>query len=78
MWSLGITMYVLLTKSFPFKVTILELLKEQFSSESLSLPSNISDDAHDFLNKLLCIDPDARMTPEEALKHLWLKDISSL
>ena len=78
MWSLGITMYVLLTKSYPFEGTIPEILKEQLSSKSLSLPANISDDAQDFLNKLVCIDPDARMTPEEAIKHSWFKGISSI
>jgi serine/threonine protein kinase len=33
--------------------------------------SRISDDAKDFIRRLLKVDPSERMTAHEALKHRW-------
>lgn len=37
--------------------------------------SNVSDNAKDFISKLLTMDPAKRMSAKDALKHVWLKQI---
>ncbi len=37
-----------------------------------ALFGHISDNAKDFITKLLCYDPEKRMTAEEALEHPWI------
>lgn len=40
--------------------------------------SNISDNAKDLIKKLLTYDPDQRISAEEALKHPWIVEMSSI
>merc|ERR1712146_408692 len=34
--------------------------------------TNVSQDAKDFISKLLCVDPAKRMTTKQALQHPWI------
>ena len=40
--------------------------------------SRISDEAKDFVQSLMCVDPAKRFTCEEALQHPWLRYRESL
>lgn len=77
MWSLGVTTYVLLTGFSPFGG---ETDKETFQNISLGevdfpeeLFGDISAQAKDFVAKLLVLDPSARMTAKQCLRHEWLR-----
>ncbi|EFN74537.1 Serine/threonine-protein kinase 17A, partial [Camponotus floridanus] len=77
MWSLGVTTYVLLTGFSPFGG---ETDQETFRNISLGevdfpeeLFEDISAQAKDFVAKLLVLDPSARMTAKQCLRHDWLR-----
>ena len=51
-------------------------LFDLISEGRFKLPSSsvfLSDDARDFITKLLKVNPNARMSAESALNHPWLK-----
>lgn len=77
MWSVGVTTYVLLTGFSPFGG---ETDQETFQNISLGevdfpeeLFGDISAQAKDFVARLLVLDPSARMTAKQCLRHDWLR-----
>lgn len=82
-WGLGIMLYQLLTRNFPFPEPNLgegasdesEYLSWlQISYKSLKFPSDVdvSDDAKSFVMSLLRVDPKKRLSMAEALEHPWI------
>ncbi|KAF1332386.1 Camk protein kinase, partial [Globisporangium splendens] len=80
MWSVGIVLYVLLSGAHPFDLDgrqprdqIVEniLLGKFTMSDESPVWRQISSEAKDFLRKLLDIDPEKRLSAEEALAHEW-------
>ena len=82
MWSLGVIVYTLLGGYLPFSVyentdynSDNELFKLiltgqfQFHEERWS---EVSVDAKDFINSLLTVDPQKRLSAKEALGHPWI------
>ncbi|KAJ8676096.1 hypothetical protein QAD02_011882 [Eretmocerus hayati] len=76
MWSLGVTTYVLLTGFSPFggetdQETFKNIIlgKVDFPEE---LFEDVSVQARDFVAKLLVLEPSARMTAKQCLRHDWL------
>ncbi|XP_046678314.1 probable serine/threonine-protein kinase fhkD [Homalodisca vitripennis] len=76
MWSLGVTTYVLLTGFSPFGGETDQETFLNISQAALDFPDelfeDISDDAKDFIKRLLVRDPKSRMTARECLRHRWL------
>ncbi|XP_054285335.1 uncharacterized protein LOC129001925 [Macrosteles quadrilineatus] len=76
MWSLGVTTYVLLTGFSPFGGETDQETFLNISQAALDFPDelfeDISDDAKDFIRRLLVRDPKHRMTARECLRHRWL------
>ncbi|VVC38162.1 Hypothetical protein CINCED_3A012222 [Cinara cedri] len=77
MWSVGVICYVLLSGLSPFMgetdvETMANVTIAQYDFDDEAFDS-ISNDAKDFIKKLLVKDHKARMTAAEALKHKWLK-----
>lgn len=75
-WSCGITLYVLLTGKAPYlardpKTIKQTILTSPFQVDGKILPTK-SGLLRDFLQKLLEIDPEKRISAEEALYHPWL------
>ena len=77
MWSVGICIAALLIGSFPYSGTASEIIEQQKLSTKILLPSDISSEAQDLLNKLLCYDPKQRLTAEEAIQHPWFHDVDT-
>ena len=71
LWSLGITIYFLFNKKYPF---IGENKKEILNSIKRGLEKKISEnsDFNDLINKLLEVDPEKRMSWKEYFKHPFL------
>jgi serine/threonine protein kinase len=69
MYSLGIVIYILLCGFPPFNGS---------TRTNLSFPEShwaeISENAKDLISQLLSINPFARPTAEEALRHTWIQD----
>lgn len=76
MWSLGVTTYVLLTGFSPFggetdQETFLNISRAQVDFPD-ELFEDVSEEAKDFVKKLLVRNAGDRMTAKESLKHPWL------
>ncbi|KAJ9439464.1 hypothetical protein DIPPA_08910 [Diplonema papillatum] len=78
MWSVGVIVYVLLCGFCPFFDENTPALFRAITKGDYSFPSpywdNISEDAKDFIRRLLVVNPEKRLTPEQALKHAWIAE----
>jgi protein-serine/threonine kinase len=81
MWSLGILAGLLLTTNFPFAHpytgrTSLQRIAELNLYNDGTEPSWVQLDgrAKDFVQRLLVLDPEERMTAEEGLEHAWFSN----
>jgi len=77
MWSVGVIAYVLLTGCFPFydeERNYAELYKKIIAVDYV-FPEKpkLSQDAKNFIGKLLVRDPEKRYTPQLCRDHPWLK-----
>ena len=80
LFSTGVTAYFLLTGMLPFDGPSDEDTFDLISMGDFRFPSSsihMSDDARDFITKLLRVNPNKRMTAEQALDHAWLKKDAS-
>lgn len=68
-WNIGIVLYILLFKSYPFSGKTKKLTINNITSNDFSMPYNPSDDVIDLLFKLLCKDPSTRISIDDALQH---------
>ena len=77
MWSAGVITYILLGGYPPFYDDDSEQLYESIKAGRYEFHdqfwAEISDEAKDFIRKLLTVDPDARMSAKAGLDHPWLK-----
>ncbi|CAI5737097.1 unnamed protein product [Hyaloperonospora brassicae] len=81
MFALGIVLYILLCGSHPFDTynnlpdeeIRRRILTGKFRTQSRAWQS-ISPSARDLIQKLLEIDPDKRLSAEQALHHAWLRN----
>jgi calcium-dependent protein kinase len=80
MFSVGVTAYFLLTGMLPFDGPTDEETFDLISEGKFKFPSSsvfLSDDAKDFVTKLLRVDPNKRMSSGRALNHPWLLKAAS-
>lgn len=83
MWATGVITYFLLCGYTPFdRDTTMEemqaIINADYSFEPAVYWQGVSQEARDFINKLLTIDPQARMTAQQALEHPWLSTKASV
>ena len=76
MWSCGVITYMLLSSHRPFynkrrKVMIDRIMRCDYTFEK-DYWRPISDEAKDFISKLLVLDPKIRYKAEQAQKHQWM------
>ena len=78
MWSIGVTAYLLLCGETPFNGKNRQQLFRRISCDEPTFPDekwgHISDEAVDFVRKLLSKDPAKRLSAAGALQHRWLAD----
>ncbi|KAL6486445.1 hypothetical protein MHYP_G00058370 [Metynnis hypsauchen] len=80
MWSLGVITYMLLSSLSPFlgdddNETLNNILECKWSFEEAEF-ADISDEAKDFITRLLVKSKSWRMSASQSLKHPWLSDRS--
>ncbi|XP_010883578.1 myosin light chain kinase 2, skeletal/cardiac muscle isoform X3 [Esox lucius] len=78
MWSLGVITYMLLSGLCPFlgdddNETMNNILACRWNFEEAEF-TDISEEARDFISKLLVVNKNWRMGASEALRHSWLSD----
>ena len=74
MWSLGVCLYGLLCGTLPFKGFNLPTLHKSILSAHYVLPADLSWSARDLLSRLLCKDPETRLSASSVLRHSWLRE----
>lgn len=77
MWAIGVITYFLLCGYTPFdRDTTMEEMQAIIHADYAFEPSvywqGVSQEARNFINKLLTTDPQTRMTAQQALDHPWL------
>jgi len=76
MWSMGVITYTLLCGYSPFRSENLRDLLDECCSGSVVFHErywkDVSDDAKDFIMRLIVPEPEKRWTSEQALGHSWL------
>jgi serine/threonine protein kinase len=70
-WSLGIILYALTTGSIPFFHNDFATLCRQIISKRIHYPLTLSDDLIDLLKRMLCRNPNERITIEDIKHHRW-------
>ncbi|GFO06626.1 calcium/calmodulin-dependent protein kinase type iv-like [Plakobranchus ocellatus] len=81
MWSVGVIAYILLCGYEPFfaendAVMFKRILKGEFKFDS-PWWDDVSDNAKDLVRKLLVVNPQKRLTPSAALKHVWVTGMAN-
>ncbi len=73
-WSLGVILYFILTKHYPFKGKDVNSIKyEIYSGHSPILPA-WSSELKDLLSRLLAVDTDDRIRTRDISDHPWIKE----
>jgi len=72
-WALGITLYCFIFGRVPFMAENVLEIYERIRNEALIFPLKLTAELEDLLNKLLCKDPEKRITINELKRHKWLK-----
>ncbi|KAG4085388.1 putative calmodulin-dependent protein kinase type 1 [Neocallimastix lanati (nom. inval.)] len=77
MWAIGVLTFIILSGYCPFSgETVAEennnIVHCNYEFEPAEFWAGISENAKDFIRKLLVLDPEKRMTAHEALQHEWI------
>ncbi|XP_077997326.1 protein Obscurin-like [Glandiceps talaboti] len=77
LWSLGVIAFVMLTGVSPFmgdddKQTLGNVNRGQWNFED-EVFTRVTEEAKDFISRLLILDPSKRMTTQQCLDHPWLE-----
>ncbi|KAJ8339709.1 hypothetical protein SKAU_G00343420 [Synaphobranchus kaupii] len=81
MWALGVISYILLSGTMPFEDEnrtrlYRQILKGKYSFSGEPWP-NVSNLAKDFIERVLTVDPGARLSAGQALKHPWIVSMAA-
>jgi len=81
MWALGCILYILLSGLHPFQMDDEEEMIDLIASGELEWLGdgwdNVSEGAKDLVSKMICADPNTRITASEALQHPWISELGS-
>ena len=73
-WSSGIALYIMLSGNVPFNRGKLNDLQYEILNTPLKYINNISFEANNLLQCILCKDPNKRFNADDILNHPWLNN----
>ncbi|KAG8169559.1 hypothetical protein KVR01_000304 [Diaporthe batatas] len=71
LWSLGVLTYEFLVGEAPFEDTFV-MTTRRIASGDVHIPSFVSAEARDLIEKLLVVDPSGRLPLDRVLQHPWI------
>lgn len=71
-WAMGVTLYMMITGICPFAGNGIFDTYEKIKNEHPPMPTNVSDELKDFLERILRKDPTKRIDLKEAMVHDWI------
>lgn len=74
-WSSGVILYAMLTGQLPWTKRNQTQLFQQIKKGEFTIPSFLSPECTDFLQKLMTVDYKKRITISQAYEHPWMKNI---
>jgi calcium-dependent protein kinase len=77
LWSLGVTIFIVLFGYMPFTGTEeaqVRKIKDGRFTKKKDVWSRVSSKAQDFVEKLLVVDPEKRLSAHQALEHPWIAE----
>jgi len=79
LWSMGVLLYVMLSKTMPFRAKevdqlLKQVVKGKFQYKPEERWKHVSEPARDLITKLLCKDPAKRLTIQQVKQHPWAAD----
>ena len=74
-WSAGVVLYSMLYGEFPFHADNEEKLKAAIVNSKIPMKGNISVNAMNLVNRILCKSPEQRPSIDEILSDPWMRDI---
>ena len=83
-FSLGVLLYVLVIGKFPFESAYYfdksyrHLINRDYDKFWEKCKINMSSEFQDLINKMLCYEPDKRLSILEIRNHQWMKDIGKI
>jgi 5'-AMP-activated protein kinase catalytic alpha subunit len=72
-WSLGIILYEMMTRSYPWTASNGPLLFNQIASGKVTIPPGISSGCRDLIKRMLRVRPSDRPTASDILASNWFK-----
>ena len=77
-WSSGVVLYAMLSGTVPFKANNLNDLQNMIMTGNFKEIPEISKESNDLLHKLLQVNPQKRITVDEAMNHPWFNSINNI
>ena len=74
-WSAGVTLYYMLAGEQPFKAGSISELEKLIKAGEFKEIEGVSKEANNLLNKILQVNPKARLSLDEILNHKWLDKV---
>lgn len=74
-WSIGVILFVMVTGTIPWTASSDAHRINQIIGGEFSIPAFLSEKCRDLIRRLMCIDPEKRITIKEALEHPWLSNV---
>jgi 5'-AMP-activated protein kinase catalytic alpha subunit len=73
-WSIGVIFFVMCTGRMPWTKRNQAKLFEQIQKGDYMIPNNLSEGCKDIIKKMMCVDPEKRISAEDILKEPYMQD----
>jgi serine/threonine protein kinase len=81
LWSVGVITYFLLMHLMPFNASSNDEMFKKIQSGIFAYPqwakTGVTEEAKDFIERLLVVNPKKRMTAKQALSHAWIRKVQN-
>lgn len=77
MWSSGVILYAMVTGQLPWTRRNQMQLYQQIRKCHYHVPSYVSPECNNLIKGLICLNPEKRLTVDQALEHPWMLEVSN-